>query len=368
MTTAVFVLMSQSQLAMAPTTDVFVSKVLDSREPYEVVRIPALIRTHAGTLLALVEGRRAIDDQSSNVIIVKRKRPSETKWSNAEVVVADEPASLNNPCLIAAKGKLLMMYQRYPNGSNERTTSPDYNPNTSCRSFLVTSQDDGKTWSKPVELTKIVKEEKMQSVASGPGIGLELQRGKFKGRLLFPFNEGANGAYGAYAVYSDDAGTNWKRGKTAPKMPGNQPNETQFVELADGSVLMNARNQASGRYRLSAVSADGGETWSTARPEPDLVDPVCMGSILRVSFKPNLIAFCNPNDPQKRVNGTLRFSKNDGLSWDAGTPIAAGRFEYSSMAMINSRTIGILYEAPEVGLSGKQGYRIRYTEVTLKKQ
>jgi sialidase-1 len=348
--------------------NVFVSGSLDPLQAYAVYRIPVLSRTRFGTLLAFAEARKSIGDQSSNVLVLRRKVRRSRSWSNQEVVAHDDMASLNNPCVLATNRLIWLMYQRYPAGLNERTTSFGFDPEKTCRSFVISSVDDGKTWSSPVELTSTIKRRETRSLASGPGIGIELKRGAHAGRLLFPFNEGANGIYDAFAVYSDDNGRTWHRGMEAPKPSQLQPNETQFVELSDGDVMLNARNQASDHHRLESVSHDGGETWDTVRPIPDLVDPVCMGSIVRVSFDPNLMAFSNPADARRRVNGTVRLSSDDGKSWTILREVtdATSSFEYSCLCPLSSSQMGLIYETREVLPSGTEGYRIRYMTLALK--
>ncbi len=347
--------------------DVFVSRSLSPTQPFQTFRIPALCRTKKGTLLAFAEGRQSVADQASNVIVLRRREARAKGWSEIHVVLRDEPASLNNPTVLASRsGRVLLMYQRYPAGLSEWSVKPGTDPTKTCRSFVVESADDGKTWSAPRELTEIVRPPQVLSVASGPGIGIELERGPRKGRLVFPFNEGTGGAWTVFAVYSDDGGKTWRRGTSAPKAPGTQPNEVQFAELADGSLLMNARNQASGKFRLGSMSRDGGETWDEAKPIPELPDPVCMGSIMRVSFKPDVLAFSNPDNTKVRENGVLRVSRDGGKTWVSAATITPGSFAYSSLCRLPGGKVAVLYETVEMLAGGGEGYRIRYAEFMLK--
>ncbi len=283
-----------------------------------------------------------------------------------QVVEKDEPNSLNNPCLLPMRsGRVWLMYQRYPDGLNERTAQPGFEPEKSCRTFVTYSDDEGASWTAPRELSKEIKSPSNRSDASGPGIGIELTRGTHKGRLVFPLNEGGGGKYDVFAAFSDDKGRTWKRGQDAPKVIGTQPNETQIVELTDGSILMNCRNQASGRFRLQCRSSDGGQTWDTATPVPELFDPICMGSIARMSFKPDLLVSSNPNDPKVRRNGVLRTSRDGGKSWTISSVIEPGSFAYSVLCPISKDRVGVLFETVDDLGQGKEGYRIRYQELTL---
>lgn len=343
--------------------DVFVSGRMDVSVPYDTFRIPAICRTAKGTLLAFAEGRRSVSDQASNVLVLRRRASRSKAWGPLQVVERDEPNSLNNPCVLPTRqGRVWLMYQRYPAGLNEMTAEPGLSRERSCLTYLTFSDDDGRSWSAPRDISAEAKASNDRSDASGPGIGIELTRGPHRGRMVFPLNGGGGGKYDVFAVFSDDHGRTWQRGTVAPKGPDLQPNETQIAELADGSILMNCRNQAKGRFRLQCRSLDGGATWSEATPRPDLVDPVCMGSIVRLSFKPDLLAFSNPNDPKTRRNGTLRLSSDCGTTWVPAGVIAPDSFAYSNLCPLPGGRIGILFEQVSDLGGGREGYRIRYGE------
>ena len=352
---------------LSHSEDVFVSGRMSSQGNFDTFRIPALCQTRQGTLLAFAEGRQSVSDQAANALVLRRKEKGSPTWSPLAVVAQDKPNSLNNPCVVATKsGRVWMMYQRYPVGLNERSTSPGFDAEKSCRTFVVWSESDGKSWSSPREITTSVKFPASQSDASGPGNGIELERGSHKGRLIFPVNEGGGGRYDVFAVYSDDRGKTWRRGQIASKPDDSNPNETQVAELANGDLIMNARNQGARRERLVTVSHDGGETWEKVRFEPQLPDPVCQGSILRFSFKPDMLVFSNANDTKSRRNGTLRFSYDSGKTWTTSTTIEAGSFAYSSLCKISNDTIGLLYESVEMLPGNREGYRIRFKTFQVK--
>lgn len=355
-------------LALQAPVDVFVSGRMDQSAIYDTYRIPAICRTKKGTLLAFAEGRNSVSDQSSNALVIRRRPNMAKAWTPLQVVATDAPHALNNPCLLpTSSGRVWLIYQRYPAGLNEGSVKPGLSRETSCLTFLKYSDDDGKSWSQPREVSAILNGEAIRSVASGPGIGIELQRGPHRGRLLFPFNQRDASGWTTFGFYSDDKGETWKRGPAAPKAPGTNPNEAQCVELADGSVLMNARNQAAGRFRLQGKSADGGRTWSTMQPVPDLPDPVCMGSVLRVSFSPDLIALSNPTDTKTRVQGGLRFSRDGGETWSKPVTIEAGSFAYSCLVPAGKDRIGVLYETVQWKES-QEIYVIRYQELPIPKR
>ncbi len=353
-------------LAAMSRQDVFVSGRIDPAMPYDTFRIPAICRTANGTLLAFAEGRRSVSDQASNVIVLRRRLPDSKNWEPIQVVVKDEPASLNNPCVIAtSSGKIWMAYQRYPAGVLERNALPGFDPAKSCLTFVISCTDDGKTWSAPRDISQVVKHERTESVAAGPGAGIELQNVPHKGRLVFPFNEGIKGQYNVFCVYSDDEGRTWKRGGNPPKARELQPNETQIAECADGSILMNCRNQAAGRFRLQTVSRDQGLTWEAITPRPDLVDPVCQGAIMSLHDDLNTLVFSNPANAQSRTNGVLRVSRDNGKTWSDGQLIESGSFAYSALCSLGGGKIGVLYETVDDLGEQREGYRIRYVEMEI---
>lgn len=351
-------------LTQASFEDLFVSG--QPNAPFDTYRIPALCRTRKGTLLAFAEGRRSTADQSGNALVLRRRPASAKAWESMRIVRQEGLHALNNPCVLPTRGgRVWLMFQRYPAGKAEYRVETGYDPERSCLTFLTYSDDEGVTWSASQDVTRVVKAPNVRTSAAGPGIGIELTRGPHQGRLLFPLNEGRETGWDVFTAYSDDRGKSWKRGTNAPKAPGTQPNETQIAELSDGSILMNARNQAAGKFRLQCRSTDGGATWDTAIPVPELTDPTCMGSLVRVSFRPNLLAFTNPNDPKLRRNGVLRLSRDGGKTWRIATVIEPNSFAYSSLCPLPQRKLGVLFESIGTLPSGSDEYRIRYAELKL---
>ena len=243
-------LMPLSTSAAGPKiSEVFLPKA----DGFQSIRIPAVVVAKTGVVLAFAEGRAANTDQAKNKIVLKRSTDGGRTWGKIAVVADGGDGSLNNPCAVVdrASGRVLLMYQAYPARAGERSgrIQTGYDGDRIVRDFLITSEDDGRTWSKPRDLTREVKRPAtVTTLASGPGIGIQLRRGKYAGRLLFPLNEGPFGLWNIYAVYSDDQGANWKRGEIAPGGLIDAPkggkistvNEAQFVELKDGSIRFNA--------------------------------------------------------------------------------------------------------------------------------
>lgn len=172
-----------------------------------------------------------------------------------------------------------------------------------------------------------------------------------------PFNEswheGRQRKFRVYAAYSDDAGQTWRRGQPAPHSqdaPGQKGwgNEVQLVELADGSVRLNSRSYAAAKLRKTAVSTDGGVTWSALEDAAALIEPQCQGTILRytdpLDGRKSRILFANPATQAGRTNGTIRLSYDEGKTWPIAKTFYRGGYAYSCLTALPGGTIGCLFE------------------------
>jgi sialidase-1 len=202
--------------------------------------------------------------------------------------------------------------------------------------WLIKSTDEGATWSNPVEITQGTGIHEI-----GPGAGIQLQ----SGRLVVQVYDGI--------IISDDHGKSWKFGGKAP----GDWNETQVVELVDGSLLFSRRKSPN---RAIMYSKDQGQSWSQPVAHPDLPDPDCQGSMIRYTrqdqgFTKNRILFSNPvsgaiaagsaeSDPRGRFNVTVRMSYDEGKTWPVEKLIRKGPGAYSSMAVFPDGSVGILFE------------------------
>jgi sialidase-1 len=331
-------------------TDVFIG----GRDGYPVYRIPALLTTSRGTVLAVAEGRARLKDIAENDIVLKRSTDGGKTFGPLIVVAADGDNSLNNPLLVEVRprGRILLMYQHYPAHTGESKVVPGLTGPRVCRTMLTHSDDDGQTWSAPRDITAGIKRPKdVTSTASGPGVAIQLRRGKHQGRIIAPHNQGPHGHWLVYAAISDDGGDTWRYGQTAPQNGKGHANEVQMVELADGSVMLNARTEDGHRCRKTSISRDGGETWSPLVDVPELVDPKCMGSIIRYSDpldgKRSRLLFSNAADEKHRRRGTLRLSYDEGQTWEVSRVLEPGDFAYSCLTVLPGGSIGCLYEGDD---------------------
>lgn len=325
---------------------------------YASIRIPAVVVANNGDVLAFAEGRAKAADQAQNDIVLKRSSDGGKTWGALQKLADRGAESLNNPTAVVEgkSGRVLLVYQSYASNVHEYgKMATGYDDPAATRCWLQHSDDHGATWSEPRDVTRMMKREtEVTTLASGPGIGIQLQKGPHAGRLLMPFNQGPPGKWKVYTAYSDDGGATWARGETAPEgpRPGHEKekltnaNEVQVVEIADGKILLNCRRQAKGdNRRLQAVSADGGQTWSDLRLVPELVDGPCMASVLRVD---SALLFSGPWQT-KRADGVLFHSRDDGATWTRGPALNVGPFAYSVLTRLPDGRLGCLYETGDKG-------------------
>ena len=321
---------------------------------YKSIRIPSLIVASNGTLLAFAEGRQG-GDQAQNDIILRRSTDGGKTWNPMQIISDMGRDSLNNPCAVmdAKTGRILLMFQQYPAHIHERSRiQTGFEGTNIIRSFVSTSDDHGANWTKPADITRQVKHATgATTLATGPGVGIQLTMGAHAGRLVMPINEGPFGRWQVYAAYSDDGGSTWACGRNAPGCIAtnakgaaySKANEVQMAELSDGSIRLISRQENAAHCKTTAVSKDGGETWSSMEDVPALYDSPCMSSVIR--FSPSQLAFSGPT--MRRTNGTLFTSADDGMTWSHGSLFRAGPFAYSCLTLLPGGRLGCLYETGE---------------------
>jgi len=338
-------------LAEPRKTDVFIS----GTDGYHTYRIPAVMVTQKGTLLAFCEGRNKGRGDSGDIdLLLKRSSDGGATWSKQQVVWDDGPNTCGNPCPVQDRQTgtihLLMTWNR----GDDRESAIKKNTSKDTRRVWVTrSNDDGRSWSKPVEVTASTKKPEWRWYATGPGVGIQLRNGPWKGRLVIPCDHSVVApsdpdGYNSHVIISDDHGKTWRIGGTiSPKV-----NECQIVELADGTLLINMRNyDRSKTTRAIATSTDGGMTFSQPRHDPALVEPICQASFLRYSLESehgrNRLLFSNPARPRSgdRREMTVRLSYDEGKTWPVRRVLHAGPAAYSCLTVLPDGDIGCLYEA-----------------------
>jgi sialidase-1 len=348
-------------------TDVFVS----GEDGYHTYRIPALVTTKKGTLLAFCEGRKSGGSDSGDIdLLVKRSADNGKTWSRRQVAWDDRENTCGNPCPVVDRQTgtiwLLMTWNRGDDreGEIKKNTSRD-----TRRVWVSQSKNDGLTWSKPVEITATAKRPEWRWYATGPGVGIQLQKGPWKGRMVIPCDHSIVSAndpdgYNSHVIISDDHGKTWHIGGViSPKV-----NECQVVELDNGTLMINMRNyDRSKTTRAIATSIDGGITFSKVTHDPALVEPICQASFLRYTLRSkqdrNRLLFSNPAHAKRgdRRDITVRLSYDEGRSWPVSKLIYAGPSAYSCLTILPDSNIACLYEAGQ-----KSPYqKIIFTSFTL---
>lgn len=301
---------------------------------YHTYRIPALIVTKRGTVLAFCEARKNSASDHGNVDLVMRRSENHgVTWSKPQLVHDDAEHTIGNPCPVVDRNS----------GTIWLPLSVD-----NKRVLMRSSLDDGRTWSKPRDITSNVVSPKWHWVGTGPGHGIQLK----SGRLLIPCWADATPRLGeiqlSYAFFSDDAGETWKLGGA---MDANASDECEAVELADGSVYMNMRSRQGKRQRASSISKDGGETWSPVKLDPKLPEPSVQGSVIRLSNAGedgrNRVLLAVPSDPKARRKMTLRVSYDECKTWPVSKVVDDGPAAYSDLAIAQDSGILLLYESHE---------------------
>lgn len=301
---------------------------------YFSYRIPALLRTPKGTLLAFAEARKNSRSDSGDIdMVVKRSTDGGRTWSSQKLIADQGPDTIGNPCPVVDRrsGRILLPLTANPGASNKNDLIAEKGTRTV---WMSESSDDGLTWSTPREISKQVKQANWTWYATGPGVGIQLK----DGRLVIPCNHRIRGSDTSYshAMFSDDGGKSWKSGQAVAE----KTNECQMVELADGRLMMNMRSFHGKNRRVVAVSRDRGVSWENAHLEESLIEPACQASLIRNGAT---LLFSNPA-AVTRTNMSVRVSRDEGKSWSAGKTLHAGPSAYSSLAMLGSGQAACLYE------------------------
>lgn len=322
---------------------------------YHSFRIPSIVRTSNGTLVAFAEGRRwSPSDYGDINLVCKRSTDNGASWSALREVSAAGAGTWGNPTAVYDRDSgRIWLFMSW--NDQYKTQISDFTQWGDRRVFTTYSDDDGVSWSAPVDRTSVLTPSNYLWDAMGPGIGIQTAA-NHPGRLIIP-------AYGRN-IYSDDHGLTWSY-----QLIAGGKHESTIVELMNGNLLRNDRPSdaewATAMSRRKAVGTiEGG--FGAFTSDAGLPDPKCEGSIVRYNTdNPARIIFLNPDNTSKRCNMTARISYDDGATWpisraifdwntcdytaiEAGNNIAKGG--YSSMIKTADFAVGALIEINE-GLS-----------------
>lgn len=326
-------------------------------------RVPGIICTQRGTVLVTAEARTGKGgDWDDNDIVLRRSVDGGRTWLPPQRLVRQQaygPGPVGNFVMIV---------------DQQADCIHALFCHSHSRFFTLRSDDEGATFSEPVEITESMQAFRqrydMRVLAFGPGHGLQLANG----RLIVPvwMSNGAGKEFGpgklghrpseVACIYSDDHGQSWHCGDTVIRTDEqfHNPSETVAVQLNDGRVLFNIRSEGKENRRLISISEDGAFGWSQPRFDPALLEPVCMASILKVQTRSpqglHYILFANPDNLENalvqpnvhqshdRKRLTVKLSGDDCQTWPVSSVLEAGPAGYSDLAETPDGTILCVYE------------------------
>ena len=367
-------------------TPVFSTVFKHGEGGYLIFRIPSVITTPQGTTVAFAEARANHKDCAENDIVAKISTDGGRTWGELMVIAQAGENSLNNPTALYVDelDRILMVFQEYKAKLDEGSARTGLDGDGITRSYIIHSDDQGKTWSAMRDITKQIKIEEASGYCTGPGIGIRVQTGDHKGRLLIPANVsgGINGWYN-YICYSDDLGETWN---ILDGQSSYGTNESQIVELGNNDFLINARchkhrkdlkempkgwsawnfpELTKARGFIPVNMSKDNTTWSETIVREDLIDPLCQGSIIRttglndnkksrvlVSNPASNIVIAGPNriyrtTPPMRINGVARISYDEAKNFDYSKRIHGNRYSdffYSVLTDLGNGQLGCIFE------------------------
>lgn len=324
-------------------------------------RIPGLVTTNKGTLLGVYDVRynSSVDLQEYVDVGLSRSTDGGKSWEKMRLPLSfgeygGLPKAQNGvgdpSILVDTQTNTVWVVAAWTHGmGNQRawwSSHPGMDINHTAQLVLAKSTDDGKTWSKPINITEQVKDPSWYFLLQGPGRGITMS----DGTLVFPtqFIDSTR-VPNAGIMYSKDRGKTWKM----HNMARTNTTEAQVAEIEPGVLMLNMRDNRGGS-RAIAITKDLGKNW-TEHPSSRkaLQEPVCMASLIHVDAKDNvlnkdLLLFSNPDTTKGRNHITIKASLDKGLTWLPEHQIMLDEAEgwgYSCLTMIDKETIGILYES-----------------------
>ena len=343
---------SANRISLPPQVDVFKS----GEGGYHTYRIPAIVVTKKGTLLAFCEGRRSGRGDAGNIdMLVSRSVDGGRSWSGPRVIWDDADNTCGNPApVVDQETGTIWLPMTWNLGSDHERDIMAGKSQQPRHVYITHSTDDGRTWATPKKISDSTRQDHWRWYATGPGNAIQLTRGAHKGRLLIPANhsdhsDDSKHPFRSHVFWSDDHGKTWQLGGVHE----DKTNESAVVELADGSVLQAMRSYHGTNQRALAVSKDGGATWGKVRLAADLDTPVCQSNILRYSWPDgdggkSRILFSSPRG-KKRSAMTIWVSYDEGKTWPTSRLIHDGGSAYSNLVKLPDGLIGALFE--------KDGYK-----------
>ncbi|MDP6046879.1 MAG: exo-alpha-sialidase, partial [Phycisphaerae bacterium] len=323
-------------------------------------RIPGLVTTNKGTLIGVYDIRYGgWGDLPGNIDVgMSRSTDGGKTWEKMKVIMdmgSDRKwryDGIGDPSIaVDTVTNTIWVAATWSHGNRSwHGSGPGLTPEETGQFMLVKSTDDGKTWSKPINITKQVKDPKWCFVLAGPGRGIMTADGTIVIPAQYQDTPKNKRLPRSTFIYSRDRGKSWKIAAGAL----DHTTESAIAEISPGVLMLNCRyNRAS--KRVVMTTKDLGKTW-TEHPtsRKTLVEPgACMASLITCpsplgAGKPPLLIFSNPNvSSGRRRRMTIKLSTDSGLTWPEKHHLlldAKPGAGYSCLTMIDKKTIGILYE------------------------
>lgn len=302
-------------------------------------RIPALIQTLQGTLIAVVDARLDNShDLPGRIKLVMRRSVDEGRtWGPIRTLEAVKSGGVGDASLLLDRstGRVWCFFNYGPPGVGFPTAKPgERTGRHTLQVHAIHSDDQGATWSSPTDLNPQIKDPAWQAMFATSGTDIQLKSGRFLVPLVV---RDAHGVLHSVNAYSDDHGRTWKVGRFI----GTGTNESHNVELQNGAVMQNMRN---GKTRAIAESMDGGAIFGPVSHNAALIDPGCNAGI--TSYRKGgeqLLIFTNDASAQ-RENLTVKLSYDEGRTWPVGRVLDPGPSAYSTVIRMNDGKLGVLYE------------------------
>ena len=291
---------------------------------YRACRIPGLVATPEGTLIACYECRKGDPSDWAEIDLkIIRSHDKGDSWETVALFCGNGE-TLNNPVLIAEGQKIHFLFCK-----NYKQV------------FYAVSKDDGKSFSEPVEIEPFENADFFYNVAAlGPGHGIF-----YGGKLLIPVwfaynreNPKAHHPSFVHTICSEDGGKTWFLGERIPDADLADPNESALAPTADGGVMISIRSESPARCRAIATSSNGIEGWSQPILCTNLRDPVCQGSMISYG---DFLLHINCDSEAKRKNLTVKVLDRELGVLHALVVDAVGG--YSDLAVIGD-DLCVLYE------------------------
>lgn len=319
-------------------------------EGYYLFRKPTIIQAPNNDLIAFCEGRKNSNSDTGDIdVLMKRSVDNGLTWSDVNVIWDDSVNTCCNPSpVIDRESGEIFLLMTWNNGADDESAIIDQTSIDTRRVFVVSSHDNGNSWSDPTEITDDVKSQDWTWFVTGPVHGIQMEKGEKRGRLVVPCNYVEANTKNRYCtvIFSDDHGLTWQAGGTVPDP---QVGESTVAELSNGDLMINMMNYDRSIYknRKIAISEDDGNTWSDTYFDQALIEPKCQASLLRYSCADedkSRLLFSNPSKTSSDGNMTVKISYDEGSSWNSGKQIYRGHSAFSDLVSLADNTIGLVYE------------------------